>query len=172
MTRAPALRYASPPRKSRLDARGARDLIAAFRAVDEQLAGHEAGPPILTDDRRLERLLKSRAKTLHVGAANYCWFTDPKKALCLTLAGTPDAKEPLIGMCDSARCPQATHHPQHRQAWADQAKNTQAVFLGNPRLAPLERQRAQDTYDRAMRIVGAIDAASKGLNSEGNDSDR
>lgn len=138
--------------------------------MDEQLAGHETEPPVLTDDRRLERLLKSRAKTLHVGAANYCWFTDPKKALCLTLVSTPDATEPLIGMCDSARCPQATHHPQHRQAWADQAKSTQAVFLGNPRLAPLERRRAQDTYDRAMRIVDAIDAASKGLNSEGTDS--
>jgi hypothetical protein len=66
--------------------------------------------------------------------------------------------------------PTGTHHPQHRQAWADQAKSTQAVFLGNPRLAPLERRRAQDTYDRAMRIVDAIDAASKGLNSEGTDS--
>ncbi|MFF4329907.1 integrase [Streptomyces sp. NPDC001591] len=150
--------------------RGARDLIAAFRAVDDELAAHETQPPVLADDRRLERLLKTRAKTLHVGAANYCWFTDPKKALCLTLAGTPDATEPLIGMCDSARCPQATHHPQHRQTWVDQAKNTQEVFLGNPRLAPLERRRAEDAYDRAMRIVDAIDAASTGLNSEGTDS--
>jgi hypothetical protein len=59
--------------------------------------------------------------------ANYCWFSDPRKALCLKLAGTPDATEPLIGMCDSARCPQATHHAQHRHVWANHAAATKVA---------------------------------------------
>lgn len=139
--------------------RGARDLVAAFQNVDQSLVGHDPGPATVADDRRVEKLLKSKAKTLHIGVANYCWFTDPAKALCLTMAGTPNATEPLLGMCDSARCPQATHHSQHRQAWADHAENTRAVFLGNPRLSAPERQRAQQTYERSMRIVESIDAA-------------
>ena len=48
-------------------------------------------------------MLSKRAETLHLGVANYCWFTD-HKALCLRLTGTQDAEKPLIGMCDSARC--------------------------------------------------------------------
>lgn len=120
---------------------------------------HDAGPVTVIDDRRVERVLKAKAKTLHLGVGNYCWFSDPSKALCLKLAGTPDADEPLIGMCDSARCPQATHHSQHRQIWADHADNTQAVFLGNPRLSKPERARAQNAFERATRIVAEIDAA-------------
>ncbi len=138
---------------------GSRDLIAAFKAVDQALERHDAGPVTVIDDRRVERVLKAKAKTLHLGIGNYCWFSDPGKALCLKLAGTPDTDEPLMGMCDSARCPQATHHPQHRQIWADHADNTQAVFLGNPRLSKPERARAQAAFDRATRIVTEIDAA-------------
>ncbi len=140
--------------------RGARELITAFEAVDQALAGHDPGPVAVLDDRRVERLLKAKAATLHVGVGNYCWFTDPAKALCLKLAGTPQAREPLLGMCDSARCPQATHHPRHRQVWAGHAEATQAVFLGNPRLSKPERARAQAVADRALRIVADIDAAA------------
>jgi hypothetical protein len=140
--------------------KGARDLVASFRAADQALAGQDPGPGTVIDDRRVEHLLKARAESLYVGVANYCWFTDPGKALCLKMAGTPDASEPLIGMCDSARCPQATHHPQHRQVWADHAQHTQAVFLGNPRLSRPERARAEVAFDRAMRIVGEIDATA------------
>ncbi|MGI5380801.1 integrase [Streptomyces sp. CA-251387] len=137
---------------------GARDLITAFKAVDQVLDQHDAGPVTVIDDRRVERVLKAKAKTLHVGIGNYCWFSDPGKALCLKLAGTPDADEPLLGMCDSASCPQATHHSQHRKIWADHAENTQAVFLGNPRLSKPERARAQAAFDRATRVVAEIDA--------------
>lgn len=140
--------------------RGARDLVASFHAVDEILARHEPGPTTVVDDRRVEVLLKATSKTLHVGTANYCWFTDPGKALCLTLAGTPDAEQPLIGMCDSARCSQATHHPEHRAAWAEHAENTKTVFLGNPRLSKPERSRAQAVFDRATRIIAEIDTAA------------
>lgn len=140
--------------------KGARELLSCFEAVDRVLADHDAGPVTVIDDRRVERLLRAKAETLHVGVANYCWFSDPRKALCLKLAGTPDAAEPLIGMCDSARCPQATHHPQHRDAWDDHANATKVTFLDNPRLSKPERARAQAAFDRATAVVSAIDAAA------------
>lgn len=140
--------------------KGARDLLAAFKVVDQVLTRQDPGPVTVIDDRRVERVLKVKAKTLHIGVGNYCWFSDPSKALCLTLAGTPNADQPLLGMCDSARCPQATHHSRHRQVWAEHAENTRTVFLGNPRLSPLERARAQATFDRTTRIIAEIDACT------------
>ncbi len=139
--------------------KGARELLSCFEAVDHALGNHEAGAVTVIDDRRVERLLHAKAKTLHVGIANYCWFSDPRRALCLKLAGTPEASEPLIGMCDSARCPQATHHAQHRQPWADHAEATMVVLVDNPRLSRLERERARVASERAAAVVAAIDAS-------------
>jgi hypothetical protein len=68
-------------------------------------------------------------KTLHLGVTHYCWFTDASRALCLLLAGTPGTDKPLVGMCDSARCPLATHHIGHRPVWASSVEN-QKVFIG------------------------------------------
>jgi hypothetical protein len=63
-------------------------------------------------------------------------------------------------MCDSARCPQATHHLQHRPAWAETVKTT-TVFLGQlGRTHAAERVRLQGELDRARKILTAIDAAS------------
>jgi hypothetical protein len=140
--------------------KGARGLLAQFAALDQALAEHDPGPVTVADDRRVERALKARAATLHIGAANYCWFSDPAKALCLKLAGALDREQPLIGMCDSARCPQATHHHRHRQVWADHADNIRTTFLGNPRLSRPERARAQAAYDRAARVITEIDTAA------------
>lgn len=56
-------------------------------------------------------------------------YFDIAIALCLKLAGTPNADRPLVGMCDSARCPQATHHNVHRPVWAEHAEHTK-TFLG------------------------------------------
>ncbi|WP_395296776.1 integrase [Kitasatospora hibisci] len=156
-----AAAYEDYRRGVRPSGNGARELLAVFQHADAALDGHRPGDARVIDDRRVEALLKARAKTLHIGVANYCWFTDPAKALCLSMAGTPDAREPLIGMCDSARCGQATHHPHHRAMWADHVEQTRAVFLGNPRISPIERARAQEIHDRAMRIVQAIDSAQE-----------
>lgn len=105
-------------------------------------------------------LLTKRAATLHLAAANYCWFTDPSRALCLKLADTPHADKPLAGMCDSGRCPQATHHPSHRPVWAEHAERTK-TFLGE--LGPTrktEKTRLQAEHDRGQRILAEIDAAA------------
>ncbi|MGW3730855.1 hypothetical protein [Streptomyces sp. F001] len=111
-------------------------------------------------------LLIKRAKVLHLGPANYCWFTDPSRALCLKLAGTPTADRPLVGMCDSARCPQATHHTCHRPVWADHAERTETFLgqLGTTRKT--ERTRLKADYDRALRVVAEIDAACTTMNED------
>jgi len=140
---------------------GARELTEFFAHVDAELAPQTAeAPKIQRSDREILNLLTKRASTLHLGTANYCWFTDPSRALCLKLAGTPAAGKPLTGMCDSARCPQATHHPCHRPAWAGTAATTK-TFLGS--LGPTrktEKARLQADYARAQRVLTEIDAAS------------
>ncbi|MGH3125149.1 MAG: hypothetical protein ACRDND_29560, partial [Streptosporangiaceae bacterium] len=140
---------------------GARDLLEFFAAVDAQLpATAPTDPAVLGGDREVLNLLSKRARTLHLATANYCWFADPAKALCLRLAGTPDADKPLAGLCDSARCPQATHHPCHRDVWADHAAST-AAFLGA--LGPTrraEKTRLQHEHARSLRVLQQIDSAA------------
>ncbi|WP_220127635.1 hypothetical protein [Streptomyces sp. NBRC 110611] len=140
---------------------GARELTAFFTSIDGKF--DPSTTPIPRTHRNewdVLNLLTKRAKTLHLGPANYCWFTDPSRALCLKLAGTPAADRPLIGMCDSARCPQATHHPCHRPVWTEHAERTKTFLgqLGRPRKT--ERTRLQNDYDRAMHIIADIDAAT------------
>ncbi|WP_433207078.1 site-specific integrase [Nocardia sp. CA-107356] len=140
---------------------GARSLIDFFASIDTDLDTESvAAPKIQRNDRDILNLLSKRAKTLHIGPANYCWFTDPSRALCLKLAGTPTADRPLIGMCDSARCPQATHHQIHRPVWAQHAETTK-TFLGQlGKTRTTERARLQTDHDRALRVIASIDTAT------------
>ncbi|MEV7630543.1 hypothetical protein [Actinoplanes sp. NPDC089786] len=140
---------------------GARSLTAFFASIDTEIsAASETAPMVQRNDRDILNLLTKRAKVLHLGPANYCWFTDPSRALCLKIAGTPTAGRPLVGMCDSARCPQATHHPTHRPVWAEHAERTKTFIgqLGKTRTA--EHVRLRTDYDRALRVVAEIDAAT------------
>jgi len=139
---------------------GARELTEFFTAVDKDLAGHDAAAPrVVGSDQHVLNLLSKRAQVLHLAAANYCWFTDPSRALCLKMAGTPAAGKPLAGMCDSARCPQATHHPCHRPVWADAVSGTTAFIGSLGRTRKTERARLQAELDRAQRVLDSIDAA-------------
>ena len=138
---------------------GARSLTGFFASIDGKL-DQAAAPKTQRSDRDVLNLLAKRSQVLHIGPANYCWFTDPARALCLKLASTPDADQPLIGMCDSARCPQATHHPRHRPVWAEHSERTK-TFLGQIGAArKTERTRLQADYDRAARVIAGIDAAA------------
>ncbi|MFF3412629.1 hypothetical protein ACFYW8_42165 [Streptomyces sp. NPDC002742] len=141
---------------------GARELIKAFEHIDAELKGHEAGTAVVLEaERRLENLLRqqSRHLHLHLQAANYCWFRDPHKAQCLKLAGTPDATKPLGVLCDSARCPQATHHGCHLPVWQPQV-DTGNVFLDNPRFPKGEKARLKPELERAQRVVDEISTAA------------
>lgn len=146
---------------------GARNLTEFFAAVDADLnAESAAAPKVQRNDRDILNLLSKRANVLHLGPANYCWFTDPSRALCLKLAGTPTAKRPMIGMCDSARCPQATHHAVHRPVWAEHAERTKTFLgqLGKTRVT--ERDRLTADYNRGLRVLADIDAATTPTASE------
>ena len=140
---------------------GARELTQFFAAVDGKLVQDPSATPKVQDnDREVLALLSRRAETLHLGVANYCWFTDPSRALCLKLAGTPHADKPLAGMCDSACCPQATHHPCHRPVWAEQAAATESFLVSLGPTRRTERARLQADLDRARRVLAAIDEAA------------
>lgn len=137
---------------------GARDLISLFTSIDGRLNElSELAPQIVDNDLEIVSMLATRARTLYLGTANYCWFIDPAKALCLRLAGTPDADRPLAGMCDSARCPQATHHPCHRPVW-EESRETAKVFIGSlSRRQKTERARLEVSVTRAERVLAEID---------------
>ncbi|HCU92073.1 MAG TPA: hypothetical protein DHU96_04800 [Actinobacteria bacterium] len=140
---------------------GARELTDFFAHVDEKLDPAEApAAKVQRNDREIRSLLTKRASVLHLGTANYCWFTDPSRALCLRLAGDQAGDKPLIGMCDSARCPQATHHPCHRPVWAEHTESTKTFLgqLGRPQKT--ERKRLEAEYDRAVRVLARIDEAA------------
>ncbi|MFF3820616.1 hypothetical protein ACFYYD_29210 [Streptomyces bluensis] len=138
---------------------GADALLATFRAVEEELVDHEPGSAKVVTDRQVELLLKKKASVLRLSAANYCWFEDPAKALCLKLAGTKSAAAPLTGLCDSSRCPQATHHMVHRSVWQTAADNS-IVLLASPRIPAGEKDRLRAEHERSMRVLEEIDAAA------------
>ncbi|WP_327370714.1 site-specific integrase [Streptomyces sp. NBC_01217] len=138
---------------------GASDLLDFFAFVDEQLDSSGA-PNIKRSDQEVTNLLAKRAKALHLGPANYCWFLDPSKALCLKLAGAHarGATEPLIGMCDSARCPQATHHAGHRPVWAASAESKKVFIATIGRAQRTEKARLCAELARDERVLSEIDA--------------
>jgi uracil-DNA glycosylase len=63
-------------------------------------------------------------------------------------------------MCDSARCPQATHHLCHRPVWAEHAEQTKVFLAGLGPTRRTERARLVAEGDRAQRVVDSIDAAA------------
>ncbi|WP_207309467.1 hypothetical protein [Streptomyces kasugaensis] len=101
---------------------GARSLTEFFAGIDEKPESAAAAPRVQRGDRDVLNLLARGAMVLHLGPANHCWFTNPSRALRLKSAGTPAADRPLIGMCDSARCPQATRHSCHQPVRAEHAE--------------------------------------------------
>ncbi|WP_200825875.1 hypothetical protein [Kibdelosporangium aridum] len=70
------------PKSSKTPSRpGARNLTEFFAAVDTELnAESAAAPKVQCNDRDILNLLSKRAKVLHLGPANYCWFMDPSRA--------------------------------------------------------------------------------------------
>ncbi|QJT06435.1 hypothetical protein G9272_44215 [Streptomyces asoensis] len=142
---------------------GARDLLAFFASVERQLEELDVTAPVVKrSDQEVINLLAHRAGALHLGLANYCWFLDPDKGLCLKLADSADRSQPLAGMCDSARCPQATHHSCHRDTWATAALSGRAFISKIGRGQKTERARLMAEAERAEHIVAAIDAAAHG----------
>lgn len=140
---------------------GAKEPIDFFDFVDDNL-DKPGAPNVKRSEREVTNLLAKRADVLHLGQANHCWFLDPSKALCLKLAGRSarDATAPLIGMCDSARCPQATHHAGHRPVWAASAENKKVFIASIGRAQKTEKARLAADLTRDERVLSEIDAAA------------
>ncbi|MFC9201316.1 hypothetical protein ACFT79_09355 [[Kitasatospora] papulosa] len=140
---------------------GAKELIDFFDFVDGEL-GQVGAPNVKRSEQEVMNLLAKRAGALHLGQANHCWFLDPSRALCLKLAGhsARDATAPLIGMCDSARCPQATHHAGHRPVWASAARNKKVFIASIGRAQKTEKTRLAADLARDERVLSEIDAAA------------
>jgi hypothetical protein len=140
---------------------GAKELLDFFKFVDGEL-GQPGAPNVKRSEQELTNLLAKRAGMLHLGSANHCWFLDPSKALCLKLAGRSarDATAPLIGMCDSARCPQATHHAGHRPVWASSAENKKVFIASIGRAQKTEKARLAADLARDERVLAEIDTAA------------
>lgn len=144
---------------------GARELAAAFAAAAGKPPGRGHEPPtVIPGDQQVRVMLARRARTLHLGPANYCWFTDPARALCLREAGTPGADQPLLAMCDSARCPQATHHLVHREIWADAVTQHEQFIAALPRSQKTEKARLEKELGRARHVLAGIDATTEAGN--------
>lgn len=72
----------------------------------------------------------------------------------------------MIGMCDSARCPQATHHQVHQPVWGEHAERTK-TFLGQlGKTRATEHARLTGDYTRALRVITEIDGATAHAASE------
>jgi len=57
---------------------GALSLTEFFASIDAGLGAAPAeAPKTQRNDRDILNLLTKRASVLHLGPANYCWFTDP-----------------------------------------------------------------------------------------------
>jgi hypothetical protein len=139
---------------------GARELIEFFDGIDGRLTDEiRTAPNVIFNDREITNMVVKRAKILHLGVANYCWFADPARALCLKLAGTPDATVPLLNMCDSARCPQATHHPRHRPVWESSVQSKKTFIGALSRGQKTERDRLQADLARDEAVLASIQAA-------------
>ncbi|WP_133247466.1 hypothetical protein [Arthrobacter sp. H-02-3] len=135
---------------------GARQLIEQLKLADEALRLEEvASPKVVKSDRAAENIIREIAAALHVNVANYCFFRDPKQALCLRLAGKTDAKAPLTAMCDSARCGQASFGPEHLQIWTNYTANTEAL-AHSVATAPGERIRLRLEVKRGKEVIRQI----------------
>ena len=64
-----------------------------------------------------------------------------------------------MGLCDSARCPQATHHRSQRPVWIGTIATIDAL-LDSPRIAKGEKTRLLPERERAERVVAEIDASA------------
>lgn len=152
---------------------GADGLVGFFESIDGKLAEHAGkAPNVALNDRVVAGMMAKKAKTLYLGTANYCWYEDPGKALCRILARRRataiEIEGPLLNLCDSARCPQATHGIAHREVWARTVKQN-TVFIGQiSRGQKAERTRLEADLARAQRVLEAIDRSAAALRESEN----
>ena len=132
---------------------GQVELVGLFAKVRADMERFEG--TVVDSERRIDELLRARAGTLHVGPLNYCWFVDPARARCLSLAGRADATAPLIGMCEPTRCANATTHLEHVPVWLDTQCRIERL-LASPRVPDQEKERLRLERERIGSVVRAV----------------
>ena len=133
---------------------GAKALGKAFKEAMEAVA---KGAGSVRDDDVIRYILKQRGSNLHTGPMAHCWFNDPSAARCLQ--GRQDKSKPLVGMCQPAKCANATIHPHHAVVWLGNLKAVEAA-MSDKRVPAGERERQKQTLLEIRQIVDKISPSS------------
>ncbi|MBB4781903.1 hypothetical protein [Streptomyces rapamycinicus] len=123
-----------------------------FGRVQEELQDF---PGRVVDERRLHAMLKTSARTLHVGTLNDCYY-QPETALCRT-AGGPD--QPMLNNCRPDRCGNSTITTRHRPGWEAARGDTERAlaFVG---LSDLQRTALRQHLHDINKVIEGVDHAN------------
>ena len=124
------------------------------RALDAAAAELSELPAKIANRDRLRGMLKSLARTLHVGVLADCFF-DPSTALCLKTTGTTDVSKPLTAICQPSRCPNACIMARHRPAWEHAAADAKQ-HLRQKRIPELQRIALKQDLKRISAVVDSL----------------
>lgn len=133
----------------------AKKLAAEFARIRTEIGDF---PGQLIERRRLERLLATTARTLHVGPLNDCLF-DRNSARCLDVTGQPDRDSPVPAFCQPSHCPNSRIDHNHLPGWREQQKAA-VVWLETKRLAVHQRASLESSRDEAALIITSVEGAS------------
>jgi hypothetical protein len=112
-------------------------------------------PGRVVDERRIRDLLESKARMLHPGLLNDCFYSK-EEATCRDLA--PDAPDegPLFQVCNPSKCPNAMIRRKHLSRWkrAEQAVDARLAQCETvKKLPPLQREILVNEKNRITTIL-------------------
>lgn len=120
-------------------------------------------PGMHADRSRLKVMLKSTARTLHVGLLADCYF-DPAAALCLAGLPIEERSKPETGLCQPTRCTNACIGKRHVPDWQAALIETKE-FLAQKRLSEVQRAALRSDAKAIEGILADLrdsDAADSG----------
>lgn len=128
---------------------------AARRLDDLDANAHFTGT-VITDPRRLKRLLDRADPAVHPGDYVTCVF-DPDKALCLR--GT-DASAPLLRQCRPLDCRNVALTDANLQAWHEEITAIEHRLDSRPALPPLLINRLRSRHEQITVFLARNDDPS------------
>ena len=105
-------------------------------------------------DQEVTNSARQAGGALHLGRGELLLVPRPVQGAVPKLAGTPTATKPLAGMCDSARCPQATHHSCHRPVWAESGGASRSSSATIGRNQKTEKARLRPNWTATSEVAG------------------
>jgi hypothetical protein len=119
--------------------------------LDSAASDLTALPGVITDEKRVRSMLKSLARTLHVGVLADCFF-DPSTAVCLSRSPESDIAAPAISLCEPTQCPNACISDRHRPVWSRSHHEVRAL-LAQKRLPEFQKIALKAELDRIERAL-------------------